>query len=218
MVFQGASNAELTDLAIRVGRIQGYIMALIISGFIVFGQPFIYFYVGTEYADAYWVAVLMMVPNMIPLVQSVCLNVIFAQNKHKFRSLMYLGIAILNVVGTWILMQYMGIIGAALMTGIALIVGQGFVMNWYYHKKTGLDMIRFWKSVGLIYVIPSFMCIITLGISKFVDFYNLCVLLFGIVLYTMVYCTLNWILVMNDYEKNLIKNLFQKFWRKAGRT
>ena len=185
-------------------------MALIISGFIVFGQPFIYFYVGTEYADAYWVAVLMMVPNMIPLVQSVCLNVIFAQNKHKFRSLMYLGIAILNVVGTWILMQYMGIIGAALMTGIALIVGQGFVMNWYYHKKTGLDMIHFWKQVSTIYWVPCVMSIIALAFSRYIDFYNIFTLLAGIVVYTAIYFILNWRFTMKGYEKQLLLNLIKR--------
>lgn len=32
------------------------------------------------------------------------------------------------------------IIGAMLMTCIALVIGQGFVMNWYYWKKTGLEI------------------------------------------------------------------------------
>lgn len=132
---------------------------LIVSGFVAFGRPFIRFYVGDTYEDAYWVAILMMIPNMIPLVQSICLNVVVAQNKHKFRSLVYLGIAILNVVGTWFLMRYMGIIGAALMTGVALIIGQGFVMNWYYHKKTGLDMLRFWKQMLSVYIVPTLLCI-----------------------------------------------------------
>lgn len=217
MVFRGASNDELTDLAIRTGRIQCYIITLIVTGFISFGQPFISFYAGDGYADAYWVAILMMVPNMIPLVQSVCLSIITAQNKHQFRSLVYLGIAILNVIGTWFLLEPMGIIGAALMTGVALIIGQGFLMNWYYHMKTGLDMFRFWKNVGKVYVIPCLMCIITLGISRFVDFYNFPVLLIGIVLYTLVYCILNWTLVMNGYEKNLIKEPFQKLCRKASK-
>ena len=120
MVFSGSTESELTDLAIKVGRIQALIISLVITGFISFGQPFIHFYAGDEYKDSYWVAVLMMVPNMIPLVQSVCLSVIIAKNKHKFRSLVYLGIAILNVIGTWFLMQTpLGIIGAALMTGSA---------------------------------------------------------------------------------------------------
>ena len=148
----------------------------------------------------------MMVPNMIPLVQSMCLSIVTAQNRHRFRSIIYLIIAIMNVIGTWILLQNYGIIGAAFMTGFALILGTGFTMNWYYHKKTGLDMIRFWKNVGKIYIIPILMCIITLGISNLVNLYNLPILLIGIALYTVVYCILNWMLVMNDYEKSLIKD------------
>ena len=210
MVFQGASNKELTDLAIQVGRIQGYIMVLIISGFVAFGRPFIQFYVGDAYSDAYWVAILMMIPNMIPLVQSICLNVVVAQNKHKFRSLVYLGIAILNVVGTWFLMQTMGIIGAALMTGVAMVIGNGFVMNWYYHRKTGLDMIRFWKQMGNVYIVPVLMCAATLLISKFIDFYKLPILFTGIAIYTVIYCVLNWKFTMNTYEKRLIFGRLKK--------
>ena len=74
-------------------------------------------------------------------------------------------------------------------------------------------MFRFWKNVGKIYIIPIIMCVITLEISRYVDFYNLPVLLFGIVLYTIVYCFLNWALVMNDYEKDLLCVPFQKVFR-----
>lgn len=216
MVFQGASNEELTDLAIRIGRLQCYIITLIVTGFICFGQPFIQFYVGEGYEEAYWIAILMMIPNMIPLVQSICLNIIVAQNKHRFRSLVYLGIAIANVIGTWFLMQIMGIVGAALMTGVALIVGQGIIMNWYYHFKTGLNMVRFWKEVGKIYIIPILMCVITLIISQFVDFYNLIVLIIGILVYTLIYCIVNWLFVMNDYEKDIFRSPIKKVLKKIS--
>lgn len=210
MVFSGATDDELTDLAIRVGRIQGYIFALVVSGFIAFGKPFIHFYAGAEYAEAYWVAVLMMIPNMIPLVQSVCLNVIVARNKHRFRSIVYLGIAVLNVAGTWVLMQYMGIIGAALMTGLALVIGQGFVMNWYYWKKTGLNMGRFWKSLCSVYMFPCIMCMVVLFLSKIISFYSIWMLFAGIIVYTLVYCVASWLLVMNEYEKGLIVGMLHK--------
>lgn len=218
MVFSGATNDELTDLAIRMGRIQCYIITLLVTGFISFGQPFISFYVGSGYEDAYWVAVLMMIPNMIPLVQSICLSIIIAQNKHRFRSIVYLGIAIGNVIGTWFLMHIMGIIGAALMTGIALIIGQGFVMNWYYWKKTGLDMIRFWKSVGKIYLLPTIMCCITLVVSHFINFYNIFALLVGIIIYTVLYVVLNWLFIMNDYEKNIFIQPLRKIFTKPKRS
>lgn len=217
MVFANASNKELTDLAIKVGRLQCYIITLIVTGFIAFGRPFIAFYAGEGYEEAYWIAILMMIPNMIPLVQSVCLSIIIAQNKHRFRSIVYLGIAILNVAGTWILMHIMGIVGAALMTGIALIIGQGFVMNWYYWKKTGLEILRFWKEVGAIYIIPIVMCAATILLSNVIDFYNLFYMLFGIIVYTIVYCALNYMFVMNDYEKEIITGPLSKVFHRIAK-
>lgn len=215
MVFQGASNTELTDICIRVGRIQSYIISLVITGFIVFGQPFLFYYVGSKYGASYWVAVLMMIPNLIPLVQSVCLSIIIAQNKHRFRSLVYLGIAIANVVGTWFLMQTsLGVIGAALMTGIALIVGQGFVMNWYYDKRTGLEIGRFWKEIARTFVIPISLCICTLILKNFVNFYSIPVLVIGIITYSIAFFLLSWILVMNKYEKDLILILIIRMFYK----
>ena len=217
MVFNDASNTELTSLAIKTGRLQCYIVTLIITGFIAFGQPFIAWYTGgsgDNYADAYWVAILMMVPNMIPLVQSVCLSIIVAKNKHKFRSLVYLGIAIVNVIGTWILMHIMGVIGAALMTGIALVLGQGFVMNWYYWKKIKLEIPRFWKEVAKIYIIPIIMCALVLLSSIFIDYNNIIILVVGIIVYTLVYVLVNWFFVMNDYEKSIFKDPVMKVLNK----
>lgn len=204
MVFQGVSGEKLTDLAVRVGRIQGYIMMLIVSGFIAFGKPFIVFYAGEDYLDAYWVAVLMMVPYIPPLIQSVCLNIVVAQNKHRFRSLVYLGIGVVNVIGTWFLMQYMGIIGAALMSGIGIVLGHGLIMNWYYHRKTPVNILRFWKKMGSLFIVPVIMCAITLILSKIVNFYHPPTLILGIVLYTAIYCALNWLFTMSDYEKEVL--------------
>ena len=49
MVFTGSSNTELTDMVIRFGRLQAYIVALVCSGFIAFGQQFIKLW--AEYND-----------------------------------------------------------------------------------------------------------------------------------------------------------------------
>lgn len=217
MVFNGSTKDELTDLCIKTGRIQCYIVSLIITGFVSFGQPFIYYYAGSDYGDAYWVAIFMMIPNMIPLVQSVCLSITIAKNKHKFRSLVYLGIAIVNVIGTWFAMHKWGIIGAAVVTGVALVIGQGFVMNWYYHKKIGINIFKFWKKILPIYIAPIILCVITLLISTFVDFYNIPLLLIGIVVFFMAFCLINWFVVMNSYEKSIITSAINKIVIKIKR-
>ena len=205
MVFEGMDNSIITDTAIRIGRIQCFIISLVIFGFVAFGQPFIHFYVGDDYKDAYWIAVVMMLPNMIPLVQSFCLNILMARNKNKFRAMVYLGIALINVVGTWYLLHTWGIIGAAFMTGLSLLIGNGFIMNWYYQYKLGLDMLRFWKNVGRIVILPLIMSVAVLLLSKVVDFYNLGMLIIGIVLYAIVYVIISWKCVMTDYERSLIQ-------------
>lgn len=210
MVFTGANEFDLTALAVKVGRIQAYIVALVVSGFVSFGQPFIHFYAGKGYEESYWVGVLIMIPNVIPLLQSVCLNIIIAQNKHRFRSILYLIMAVANVVGTWILMQYYGVIGAALMTGIVMVFGQGIIMNWYYWKKIHLRIPYFWIQVSNIFIIPCIMCIVVLISYNYIDFYSIKNLALGILLYSIIYVTSSYLLVMNKYEKDLFKDLINQ--------
>lgn len=110
MVVKDASKDELTNLFIRVGRLQFIVIALIVSGFTAFGQAFITLWAGKDYHDAYWVAILTMFPLCVPLIQNIGLTIVTAQNKHQFRSIIYMIIAILNVVTTYIAVPYCGIL------------------------------------------------------------------------------------------------------------
>lgn len=205
MVFSNSSNSELTDLMIRIGRLQCYIVSLVCTGFIAFGRQFIQLWAGAGYEDAYWIALFTMIPSCVPLIQNVAMNVIVAQNKHRFRSLTYLCIAVANVIGTALCVNQFGIIGAAFVTGLASVVGPGFVMNWYYWRKIHLEIPRFWKSVINVFIGPIIMCAITLLISQFVDFTNIYLLLLGIIIYVVVFFAFNWLAVMNDYEKDIVR-------------
>ncbi len=210
LVFSNNNNTELTDLMIRIGRLQSYIVSIVCTGFIAFGQPFIKLWAGENYGEAYWVAIATMIPTSIPLVQNIALSIIVAQNKHRFRSLVYLAIAIANVLGTIACVNYFGIIGAAVVTGIASVIGQGFVMNWYYWKKIGLEIPRFWKNISKLFVIPIVMCVLTLMLNIFVDFDSWFTLFAGIIVYTVVFALANWIFVMNDYEKDIFRGPVKK--------
>lgn len=204
MVFSGSTDEQLTDFVIKSGRIQGFIVALVTSGFIAFGMPFLDWYIGPEYEEAYWVAVIIMIPNCIPLVQSAAHSVIQAKNMHQFRSLVYLGIALLNVVGTLLLVKRFGIIGAAIPTGASYLIGHGFIMNWYYWKKVNLNIPQFWKKLLPIFAVAVALCIATLVLSTWINFYNIINLLIGIVCYTLIYVVVLWIFVLNEEEKNMI--------------
>ena len=46
------------------------------------------------------------------------------------------------------LSKYYGGIGAAIGTAFSLILGQGVILNIYYQKKVGINILEFWK-VGI---------------------------------------------------------------------
>lgn len=210
MVFGGSDNTELTNMMIRVGRLQCYIVSIVCSGFIVFGSEFIHLWAGEGYEDAYWVALATMIPACIPLVQNVAMNVIVAQNRHRFRSLTLLFIAIINVIGTLLAVNPFGIIGAAVVSGLAGVLGQGFILNWYYWKKIGLQIPRFWKDVGKLFIFPAVLAGIFLFIKQFVSFDNWPWLFAGIIIYSVIFILFNWFIVMNEYEKDILREPLRK--------
>ena len=179
----------------------------------MFGRSFINLWAGPEYADAFWVAILTMFPLGIPLIQNTGLSIVVAQNKHHFRAIVYLIIAIANVISTYLVVPYMGIIGAALCSCVSYLLGQGLIMNIYYYKVTGLDIPLFWKNILRMAVVPGAMLVIGLILNRFITIGNWFVFCAGVLLFTAIYAILMYLFVMNDYEKDIIRKPLQKFLR-----
>lgn len=205
MVITDTPKAEWSNLFIRVGRLQFFIIGLIVSGFSVFGRSFIDLWAGPEYAEAFWVAVLTMFPLCIPLIQNTGLSIVVAQNKHQFRAIVYLIIAIANVISTYLIVPYMGIIGAALCSCVSYLLGQGIIMNIYYYKVTGLDIPRFWGNILRMAIVPGIMLVTGLFVLKYLVLDSWLSFLIGVVIYTVIYIFLMYCFVMNDYEKDIIR-------------
>lgn len=213
MVVKNASRETLSELFIRVGRLQFLVVALIVTGFTVFGQAFILLWAGESYADAYWIAVLTLFPLCIPLIQNTGINILIAQNKHQFRSLVYLAIAILNVISTYLAVPYLGGIGAALCSCVAYLLGQGLIMNAYYHRVIGLDIPLFWKNILKMSILPGTMMAVGLFLTKIISFDNWFTFFVGVVVYTGIYCLGMYFFAMNAYEKDVLHGPIQKILR-----
>lgn len=210
-------NKVLTDLFVRIGRIQFMLLALVASGLIFFGSPFIHMWAGEEYAGAYPVMLLLILSSSIALIQNIGIEIQKAKNMHQFRSIAYSLIAIGNLLITLPLASRYQATGAAVGTALSFIIGNGFLMNWYYHKKVGLDIILFWKEIfsfGPSLIAPALIGIIVLNM---VDLYNL--VYFGIfgVLYVVVFGLSVWKFGMNNYERDLIGNPAMNLLRKIRR-
>lgn len=210
MVVTDTPKEEWSNLVIRVGRLQFIIVGLIISGFAVFGRAFIEMWAGSDYADSFWVAVLTLFPLCIPLIQNTALSILTAQNKHQFRSGMYFCIAVANAVSTYLIVPYMGIIGAALCTCVSYLLGQGLIMNIYYYKVTELDIPRFWSNILRMSIVPGGMLLCGLWLLERFSIDNWFVFFAGVAVYTLVYALLMYRFSMNDYEKDIIRKPLRK--------
>lgn len=213
MVAKGASNIEFTKMMIKFGRIQFIILAYIFCGFILFGRPFIEFWAGENYVDAYYMTLIIMIPITIPLIQNFGLSLLQAKNLQGFRSVVLILIAIVNVIISIPLAKFFGGIGVAIGTGLSYFIGNGIVMNIYYHRKIQLDIPLFWKNI-LFLSIPMVISLISGYLINLLIPRNIMLTLFlKTLLFSLIYFILMWFMGFNKFEKALLLS----FKKAAGR-
>lgn len=200
---------ELSDLFIRVGRIQYVLLGLISSGFIVFGKEFIYLWLGEGYSEVYVISLWIMIPITIPLIQNTGIAIIQARNLHQFRSIIYFFIAILNIINSIQLVKNYGAVGCAIATGISFILGQIIIMNIYYQKRINIDIILFWKNILKMTIPIIIVFILGILMNKFINNYSFKTFIFKGSIYTLFYSILMYFMGMNIEEKKEIKQFLK---------
>lgn len=196
-------NQKVSDLFVRVGRVTFMIIMLILSGFIVFGKEFLLIWVGEGYTEAYYVAIVVMIPFSVDLAQNLALAILQVKKQYSFRAKIYLLSALINVVTTVIFASYFGIVGAAISTGLSMFITSGLIMNWYYLKKANLDIVKFWKETFKIITVSMVMMTLVLLIKQFMSWNSVGLLQLGIeiILFALIYVSAMYKFIMTSEEK-----------------
>ena len=210
-------RAELTELFVKVGRIQFLVLALIASGVIFFGRFFInVIWAGEGYDDSYYVALLLMLPASIDLIQNLGIEIQRAKNKHRFSAIVYTIMAFINFGLSIFLCKKYGAVGSAFGTALAFILANGIVMNIYYARCCDIDIPYFWKNIlsqsaGLIIPVCSGIFIV-----NFIEIKSVLMYAILVIIYTLVYSLSMWFFGMNEYEKNLVRKTLKKTAHKSA--
>lgn len=216
MVATNRSRKEISDLFIRTGRIQYIVLAYILSGFIIFGRQFIELWAGTGYIDAYIISLLFFIPLTVPLIQNLGITILQARNEMKFRSVLYIIIALVSLAMQIVLTRHFGGIGCAMGVSGALVVGQILIMNVYYRRRQELDIKTFWKEISKMSIIPIVLIISSmLVIRHFFALDSWGKLILGIAAFSLVYIPLFFRFSMTDDERNLFISMFHKIFGRA---
>ena len=214
IVTEHDDNRVLTQLMTRIGRYQMILFWLLYGGFIVIGQYFVRIWAGDANQDAYWLAVVMVLPVMVPLTQNTGIEIQRAKNRHKTRSLIYILTSLIDIIISVALIPTLGYWATAIGYVASIVLGTGLFMNWYYHTHIGLDMTYFWKhklpTIGMALVIIG-VCL--LG-TWFLPADTLPTFLLWGVIYTLLYIACACRISLTTDERRTITTTLK---RKAGK-
>ena len=216
MVATNRSRKEISDLFIRTGRMQYIVLAYILSGFIIFGRQFIELWAGAGYSDAYIISLLFFIPLTVPLIQNLGITILQARNEMKFRSVLYIIIALVSLAMQIVLTRFFGGIGCAMGVSGTLVVGQILIMNVYYRRRQDLDIKTFWKEISKMSIIPIILIFSSmLVIRHFFALDSWGKLILGIAAFSLVYIPLFFRFSMTDDERNLFISMFHKIFARS---
>ena len=211
MVAANVSRDEITNLMIRVGRIQLIIVGAVITIFVAMGQEFIVLWLGENFRESYWVTVLLILPSIVTLTQDIGITLLVVENEIKYRTYFYVLAAVISVVLSFILSKIYGAIGAAIGICAATIVGHIIGMNWVFKRKMNLNMGKFYKQCHL-RAVPIFLPVFVSGILLQHIWITNSMVLYAIKVCVIgaEYLLLMWFFYMNSEEKKLILNTINR--------
>lgn len=139
---------EINQLFIKVGAIQFLVVGYILGGFFLFGKEFLLLWLGKDFMAIYAIVLIIMVPFSIDLIQNLGINVLKAKNLFKFRTILLMIVAVVNIIVSIPAIYFYGKMGTAIITACSLLIGNVVIMNIYYYKKIGLDILGFWRTIS----------------------------------------------------------------------
>ena len=198
------SEKEISDLFIRISRLQYFVMSFILVGFIIFGKEFIILWGGVEYVQTYYISLIILIPFSIDLISNIGITVLQAKNKLRYRSIPMIIGSVIGFILAFPFTDRFGIYGCAWAISISIFLSNALVSNIVFYKIGKIDVLRYWKEVtGMLWlpIVAIVGCFTLKGNFPIISAINLCV---AILLFSFIYllCCVIW--NMNTKEKEMV--------------
>ena len=206
---QGDAKA-ITELMIRVGRIQLYIISLIFFGFVILGQDFLHLWVGDKFHNTYFVVLLLIGTNLVSLTQHVASDLVYAENKVRYTATLTFVASGLALLGSILLAPILGAVGCALSFFVAMSVNI-IQLNMFYKNKLHVEVGRFFRKCHF-QLMPA-MCLVSAlfySLKRFIQTDSwLMIIGFGL-FFTLVVITIDFFFLFNKEEKSMVLSLIYR--------
>lgn len=156
---------RVQEFIVKLGRVQFALLGAVVVGFTVLGKDFLLLWLGEGFEDVYVIVLILMVPSLFELCVNVCLSVLRAKNMLGFRTGVLVLSTILNLIVSIVWIGKIGYFSAALGTAASFTVGSLIVMNIYYYKKLGFNMLSIYGKIFR----RTLPCLLLAGVAIFVS-------------------------------------------------
>lgn len=203
-------KGSVLPLMVRVGRIQILTMGLILIAFIVVGYDFISVWLGEGYEEAYICTLLLIIPAFLLLPADIADQTLIASGNVKYRAVVYVGMAVINVPLSMVMTKYYGLIGLAFSIFIAYMV-RNTALFYVYYSKLHINIISFFRD-SYMKLLPA-LCVSMVCAYVFAGMVNLNGW-YGIAMKAMIvsvcYIVCMTLLGMNKSERDRVKDIVIK--------
>ena len=210
LAYRDKDISKIEDLMIKVGRFQLNVIGLIFVGFVVIGKEFITLWLGANYIDVYYGAVLLIFPALFYLSQQIGKETMVMTNKVKYLTYVNIGKALISVGLVFMLSRNWGVVGACVGISVAYMF-RSIVNLFQYKYQLNIAISGFIRNCYFKMMLPQ---VITLVICIFISMVYvstgwLHLVIKGILVF-VVYVTILWSLAYNREEKALFVGIIHK--------
>jgi len=170
-------------------------------------------WLGDGFDEAYYVALLLIIPASLPLIQNLGISIMQAMNKYKFKAISTSIMSIFNIIISVYLASRYGATGAAIGTAVALILCNVIIINIYYAKNIKLKIGKFWGQIiknTAFFAIPATIMYLFVNNVAIDGWFKLAAFA-GV--YTLIFCAYSYLICFNEYERKIIKTIIGKIKR-----
>lgn len=199
------AKEELSSLMIRVGRFHVFTIGLLFLGFLCVGQHFVFLWMGEGYELVYWGGLLLIFPSLIDVPQQVARTALLAKDIVKPQAIIYVGMAVANIVLSLLLIPTVGILGAAVSICFSYLLRTA-AFNLLYRKHLGISLKTYFFRTYLRWL-PAAAGTTAAGLAldRFLPIGGWWGLLIKIIAICAVYAVLCFAIVFTKEERNTIK-------------
>lgn len=211
LVARQGLGKEITAAFIRVGRVQYFILLLVLSGFVLFGAEFIALWAGDGFGEAYWIAIIIMLPVTLGVVQGVGGLVLQALNQYGVCASLYTCMGVINFILANFSGRFWGGLGCACTMGACILV-YNLLMMRYYKTIAHIEISAFWRQVRTITCVGAGTLVVGMLLNAVVPGETWTMLGAKISIYIFLYAGMMWRWAANEEEKQIVrKMIFRNF-------